>query len=171
MEINRTSTDERHIWWTHSLCRIQDFHGEDNPHGVLSVWTVVWIVWQKPSFRISGLSSSSRLKSIISALKMVIARFSETWASTNQPTRRFNPKDHHQNSFASFTFELNTVHLNLNFITLCYVRRKLTEEEGGPENYILINARCYNSVVTLKQMLTEFQIASEVGTRSINTSD
>jgi hypothetical protein len=36
---------------------------------------------------------------IASALKMEAARFSETLASTNQSTGRFNPKEHNQNCY------------------------------------------------------------------------
>jgi hypothetical protein len=36
------------------------------------------------------------MMTMASALKMETARFSETSASTNQSTRRFNPKEHNQ---------------------------------------------------------------------------
>jgi hypothetical protein len=38
---------------------------------------------------------------------METVRFSETLASTNQSTRRLNPKEHHQSNVASF--EINPV--------------------------------------------------------------
>jgi hypothetical protein len=48
--------------------------------------------WQKATFR----------KSVILALQMETARFSETLASTNQYKRRINPKEHNENRDSMF---------------------------------------------------------------------
>jgi hypothetical protein len=69
---------------------------------VLLCYVAVWTDWWKPTFRIIALSPSSGLM----------------LASTNQTTRRLNPKEHYQNLYRGENFKSHNINLFL-FFSIC----------------------------------------------------